>query len=88
MTIGIPTHDRGNQLLQRLGNLRKLFLDAEIEIAISKNGSHYYQEEYKNAEKMQREDARINYVGCNEELVVSENWRRVIEIAKENLCFW
>lgn len=82
LTIGIPTHDRGKQLLQRLDNLRKLFFDAEIEIAISKNGSHYYQEEYKSAEQIQSEDARIIYVGCEEELTLSQNWRRVVEIAR------
>lgn len=82
LTIGIPTHDRGVQLLQRLDNLKKMFFDAEIEIAISKNGKHFYQDEYKNAEKMQAEDARITYVGCEEELTLSQNWRRVVEIAK------
>ena len=79
LTIGIPTHDRGNLLLERLENLRKMPYDAEIEIAISKNGTYYYQEEYESVEKI--EDARINYVGYNAELGMSKNWQNVIKIA-------
>lgn len=52
LTIGIPTHDRGNLLLKRLDNLLQMPYDAEIEITISKNGTHYYQEEYKSIEKL------------------------------------
>lgn len=79
LTIGIPTHNRGNLLLQRLENLRMMYYDAEIEIAISKNGIHYYQEEYIRASKI--EDARINYVGFDEELTMSKNWQNVVKIA-------
>lgn len=79
LTIGIPTHDRGNLLLKRLENLRKLPYDSEIEIAISKHGNHYYQEEYKSVERMK--DARITYTGCDEELGISQNWRNAVKIA-------
>lgn len=79
LTIGIPTHDRGNLLLKRLENLRKMPYDAEIEIAISKNGTHYYQEEYKSVNSIQ--DARINYVGYDKELGMSQNWQNVIKMA-------
>lgn len=79
LTIGIPTHDRGNLLLKRLENLQKMLYDAEIEIAVSKHGTHYYQEEYKSVEKIK--DARINYVGYDKELSMTENWRNVIKIA-------
>lgn len=79
LTIGIPTHDRGHLLLKRLENLRKLPYDAEIEFAISKNGTHYYQEEYKSVKNIR--DARINYVGYNKELGMSKNWQNVIKIS-------
>lgn len=79
LTIGIPTHDRGNLLLARIYNLCKMPYDSEIEIAISKHGFHYYQNEYKAASEI--EDARINYVGTNEELMMPENWRNVVNIA-------
>lgn len=79
LTIGIPTHNRGNLLLKRLENLQAMLYDAEIEIAISKNGVHYYQEEYKSVETIQ--DARINYVGYDKEITMSENWQNVIKIA-------
>lgn len=79
LTIGIPTHDRGNLLLKRIENLCKMPYDAEIEFAISKNAMHYYQDEYKRVEAMT--DARINYVGCDEELGISKSWQNVVKIA-------
>lgn len=80
LTIGIPTHDRGNLLLQRLENLQKMPYDAEVEIVISKNGTHYFQEEYKSVESIK--DSRINYKGYNKEITMSENWYNVIKNAK------
>lgn len=79
LTIGIPTHDRGNLLLERIKNLCKMPYDAEIEFAISKHGAQYYQNEYRSVEAMS--DARINYVGCDEELGLSGNWQNVVKIA-------
>lgn len=79
LTIGIPTHDRGNLLLKRLDNLLQMPYDAEIEITISKNGTHYYQEEYKSIEKI--EDFRIQYAGYDKELTMSENWENVIYLS-------
>lgn len=80
LTIGIPTHDRGHLLLKRLEKLTELLYDAEIEFAVSKNGTHYFQEEYKKVETMT--DARIHYVGYDRELTMTENWQNVIKIAK------
>ena len=79
LTIGIPTHDRGNLLLKRLDNLLQMPYDAEIEITISKNGTHYYQKEYESIEKIK--DSRIQYVGYNREITMSENWGNVIYIS-------
>lgn len=79
LTIGIPTHDRGNLLLERIENLCKMPYDAEVEFAISKNGMHYYQDEYKRVAAMS--DARINYVGYDEELGISKSWQNVVKIA-------
>lgn len=79
LTIGIPTHARGNLLLKRLENLRKLPLDSEIEFAISKNGIQLYQEEYKKASEIR--DARINYYDHECELSPEENWCHVMEMA-------
>lgn len=79
LTIGIPTHDRGNLLLKRLENLKQMQYDAEVEFAISKNGTHYYQEQYQSVPGIP--DARINYVGYDKELTISQNWQNVIKIA-------
>lgn len=79
LTIGIPTHDRGNLLLDKLEHLQKLPYDAEIEFAISKNGTHFYQEEYEKVETIP--DARIHYAGYNREITMSKNWQNVIQMA-------
>lgn len=79
LTIGIPTHDRGHLLLKRLENLQKMNYDAEIEIAVSKNGTSLYQEEYATAAQI--EDARICYKGYDEELMYFENWKNVVRMA-------
>ena len=47
LTIGIPTFARGNLLLDRIENLCKMDYDAEIEIAVSKNGNKLFEEEYE-----------------------------------------
>lgn len=80
LTIGIPTHDRGNLLLKRLENLVQMPYDAEVEFAVSKNGVNYYQEEYWQASKLP--DIRLNYVGYDRELTMSENWQNVVKIAR------
>lgn len=79
LTIGIPTFARGNLLLERVENLRKMYYDSEIEIAISKNGNEHFEEEYEKVGKIQ--DARINYVDQGEELVYIDNWRRTIAMS-------
>lgn len=79
LTIGIPTCNRGNLLLKRLENLRKMFYDSEIEIVVSKNGTEYYQSEYEEASRIP--DARINYYGYDRTLKIVENWHHVVEMA-------
>lgn len=78
-TIGIPTHARGNILLKRLAHLRQMPFDAEIEFAISKNGTTLYEEEYAQVNKI--EDARINYYDHGKELRPEENWHYAVEMA-------
>lgn len=79
LTIGIPTHDRGNLVLERLQNLLKMQYDAEIEIAISKNGTTLYQEEYEEVGRIS--DARINYYDHGRELRPEMNWHYVMQMA-------
>lgn len=79
LSIGIPTHNRGNLLLKRLENLLQMPYDSEIEIVISKNGSTLYQEEYQKVEKIK--DARLKYYGTNKELRPQENWINVVDKA-------
>lgn len=79
LTIGIPSRNRGNLLLKRLENLRNIKLDAEIEIAISKNGVDFYQEEYDQVNQAQ--DSRICYYDHHKDLVAPENWHFVVEMA-------
>lgn len=79
LTIGIPTYDRGNLLLKRLEHLQQVPYDAEIEFAISKNGTTLYQREYEQASKI--EDARINYYDHGKELRCEENWHYTVEMS-------
>lgn len=79
LTIGIPTHNRGNLLLKRIEHLKNMPYDAEIEVVISKNGSALYQEEYKKASET--EDARFVYYGTDEELKAHHNWYNVVKQA-------
>lgn len=79
LTIAIPTHDRGNLVLKHLENLLLMEYDAEIEIAISKNGTTFYQQEYKQIEKIP--DARIKYKGYDKELFYVQNWENVIQMS-------
>ena len=81
LTIGIPTYNRGHLLLKRLERLLAMPYDAEIEIAISKNGTELYQKEYEQAERIP--DARIHYVPYEQTpaLPPALNWHRTVEIS-------
>ena len=79
LTIGIPTHNRGNLLLHRLKNLLTMSYDAEIEIVVAKNGNALYQEEYRQVEAIQ--DTRLIYYGVDEELLPQKNWYNVVKYA-------
>lgn len=79
LTIGIPTHNRGNLLLKRLEKLLKLQYDAEIEIIVAKNGFALYQNEYIEASCIQ--DSRYIYYGTDEELKPHLNWYNVTRFA-------
>lgn len=80
LTIAIPTAHRGNLLLKRLENLLALPFDAEIEIAVSKNGNDIYEEEYKRASQI--EDARLHYKDRGELLEHAYyNWNYVVEMS-------
>lgn len=76
LTIGIPTHNRGNLLLKRIANLKNMPYDAEIEVIIAKNGNALYQDEYRSACK--ELDSRFIYYGVDEELKPHQNWYNVI----------
>lgn len=81
LTIAIPSYNRGNLLLKRLENLLSMPYDAEIEIAISKNGMELHQEEYEQASRIP--DARIHYVPYTQTpaLPAVLNWHRSVEIS-------
>lgn len=76
LTIGIPTHNRGNLILKRLEHLLPMKYDAEIEIIVEKNGDDLYQDEYKIASEMK--DSRYVYHGVNEELRPQINWYNAV----------
>ncbi|MCI7129069.1 MAG: glycosyltransferase [Lachnospiraceae bacterium] len=79
LSIAIPTANRGNLLLKRLENLLQMQYDSEIEISISKNGTKYFEDEYKMVSQIP--DARINYYdhGCDLKYIV--NWSYAVEMA-------
>lgn len=79
LTIGIPTFGRGHLLLKRLEKLLRLPYDAEIEIAVSKNGKKFHEEEYQQAAEIT--DARLNYHDCGKEITGTENFGCVMEIS-------
>lgn len=79
LTIAYPTHDRGNLMLERVENLMKIPYDAEIEVAISKNGTMLYQEEYKKVEQI--EDARIAYHDHGKNLMQDQSWHYAVEMS-------
>lgn len=79
LTIGIPTYNRGNLLLERIKNLLPMPYDAEIEIAVSKNGMERYQEEYEQIAEIP--DARLIYFDHGKTLDATANWRHVVEMA-------
>lgn len=79
LTIGIPTYNRGNLLLERMKNLLQMPYDAEIEIAVSKNGMERYQDEYRQVAEIQ--DARLVYYDHGKTLDATANWRYVVEMS-------
>lgn len=79
LTIGIPTHERGNLVRKRLENLLPMMYDSEIEIAISKNGNQWYQEDYNKI--AENTDARINYYDHGKEINPTVNWQYVVKMA-------
>lgn len=76
LTIGIPTHNRGNLLLKRLEHLLPMKYDAEIEIVVAKNGNALYQDEYRQASEIK--DSRYVYCGVDDELRPEVNWHNVV----------
>lgn len=79
LTIGIPTANRGHLVLRRLENLLKMPFDAEIEIAISKNCTESYEEEYRKIPQIP--DARIQYFDHGKALNPTDNWIYTVEMA-------
>ena len=79
LTIAIPTANRGNLLLKRLENLLYMPYDAEIEIAVSKNCSQKYEEEYKQAGNIK--DARLHYYDHGKDLIGHQNFHYVIKMS-------
>ncbi len=80
LSIGIPTHDRGNLALQKVIDLLGMCYDAEIEIMVSKNGTTLYQEEYRKLGEIS--DARLSYVDHNKELTAEISWIKTVELSK------
>ena len=79
LTIAIPTANRGYLLPKRMENLLKMSYDSEIEIAISKNCTRFYEEDYKKISEIQ--DARVNYYDHGKELKYYKNWHYTVEMA-------
>lgn len=79
LTIAIPTANRGNLLLKRMENLLQMHYDAEIEIAISKNGEGVYQDEYDEVGRIP--DARILYYDHHKGLRPTVNWHYTVEMS-------
>lgn len=79
LTIAIPTAHRGNLVLERMRNLLPMQYDAEVEFAISKNGTQWYQEEYKKVSEIP--DARIEYYDHNRDLRPEENWHYAVDMS-------
>ena len=79
LTIGIPTYNRGNLLLEHVKNLLQVSYDAEIEFAVSKNGMERYQDEYRQVAEIQ--DARLVYYDHEKTLDATANWRYVVEMS-------
>ena len=79
LTIAVPTYHRGHLLKKRIENLQKLPYDAEIEFAVSKNGTGLYQKEYDEVSKIQ--DSRLNYFDHGTDLNYEVNWHYAVEMA-------
>lgn len=79
LTIAIPTANRGNLLLERLDNLLSMPYDAEIEIAVSKNCTEKYEEEYKQASMIT--DARLHYYDHAKDLQGYQSFHYAVEMS-------
>lgn len=79
LTIAIPSFHRGHLLLKRIKHLCESQYDAEIEFAVSKNGTGVYQEEYDRVSKI--EDARLRYYDHGKDLRYEINWHYTVEMA-------
>lgn len=79
LTIAIPTANRGYLLPKRMENLLKMSYDSEIEIAISKNCTRFYEEDYAKIAEIP--DARVNYYDHGKELKYYKNWHYTVEMA-------
>lgn len=79
LTIGIPTANRGNLVLDRLQNLLRMQYDAEIEIVVSKNCMELFQEEYDKIAQIM--DARLLYHDHGKALAPRVNWHSAVEMA-------
>lgn len=79
LTIAIPTANRGNLLLQRLDNLLSMPYDAEIEIAVSKNCTEKYEEEYRQVSMIA--DARLHYYDHRKDLQRYQSFHYAVEMS-------
>ena len=79
LTIAIPTANRGNLLLQRLDHLLSMPYDAEIEIAVSKNCTEKFEEEYKQASMIT--DARLHYYDHGKDLQGYQSFHYAVEMS-------
>lgn len=79
LTIAIPTANRGYLMPSRLRNLLQMTYDSEIEIAISKNGTQFYEEEYKKIGEIS--DARVNYYDHGKMLRYYVNWHYAVKMS-------
>ncbi len=79
LTIAIPTANRGYLLPKRMENLLRMSYDSEIEIAISKNCTRFYEEDYAKIAAIP--DARVNYYDHGKELKYYKNWHYAVEMS-------
>ena len=79
LTIAIPTANRGYLLPRRIEHLLNMNYDSEVEIAISKNCTRFYEEDYRKISEIQ--DARVNYYDHGKKLKYYKNWHYTVEMA-------